>query len=225
MAGPRRELQPDTVKPGGVRAIVSPEVLAALLVGALAVVLIASQVVASPGTAPSAAPTASVGPSSSAAPSTATGSPSPGSGMSPLVRSSLEALLTVDQRLAGRVDELRQAIGERKPVAEDIATILRNINTDLATGTQAANQLQTAPQTAGLGGDLVAFYESVVARNAATLGTSIRVVDAYVAGGARVIKILDGLKPLDARIRVVLRDAGVQASPSVPGAPSVGPGG
>ena len=104
-------------------AIVSPESIASILVGILAVVVVAAQVVASPPTTASSSP--SPEPTASAAPA---------AGMPPLIGSSLATILIVNERLAVRAQALGQAIASKKPVADDIATILRLINTEMAVG-------------------------------------------------------------------------------------------
>jgi hypothetical protein len=188
--------------------IASPESVASMLVAFLAVVIVASQVVAAPVSEP--ARTASPGPSISASPApvaTASGS----SPLGPLVVSSLQTMLIIDERLAKASDDLAAAIAVKRPVAEDIATILRGINADMAAGTDAANRLIAEPRTAALGGALVAFYDKVAAQNAETLGKSLTVASAYVDGGAKVIRILAGLAALDKRIQAALDGAGAGA--------------
>jgi hypothetical protein len=196
-------------------AIVSPESVATLLVGILAVVLMATQVVASPTPAPSGSP--SPGP---------TASGSGASAFPPLIRSSIATLLIVNERLAHRADELGQVIAVEDPLAEDIAAILRGINTEITVGNEAANRLLTDPDTIRLGQDLMAFYETVASRNAETLGTSIRNTGAYVEGARAVIGLLDGLGPLNDRLRAALDGtaptpsiAPASPSPSIPASP------
>jgi len=188
--------------------LASPESVASMLVAFLAVVILASQVVAAPVSEP--ARTTSPGSSASASPAP-TASVSASSPLGPLVVSSLQTMLIIDERLATASNDLRKAIAVKKPVAEDIATILRGINSDMAAGTDAANRLLAEPRTAALGGALVAFYAKVAAQNADTLGKSITVVSAYVDGGGKVIKILAGLGALDKRIQAALDGAGAGA--------------
>jgi hypothetical protein len=184
-------------------SIASPESMASILAGIVAVVLISTQVIASPAGSPSGS--ASPGPMSSAAP-TAT--------FPPLIRSSLAAILIVNDRLATRADELSQAIAVADPVAEDIAAILRGINTEMAVGNEAANRLLALRETAELGDALLAFYASVAAANAVTLGTSIRNLGAYVDGARRVIEILEGVGALNVRVQAVLDQAVSSPQPS-----------
>ena len=196
-------------------AIVSPESVATLLVGILAVVLMATQVVASPTPAPGGSP--SPGPTTSG---------SGGAAFPPLIRSSIATLLIVNERLAHRADELGQVIAVADPLAEDIAAVLRGINTEITVGNEAANRLLTDRDTVRLGQDLMAFYETVATRNAETLGTSIRSTGAYVEGARAVIELLDGLGPLNDRLRAALDGsaptpsiAPASPSPSAPASP------
>ena len=192
-------------------AVLSPESVATILVGLLAVILVATQVVASPAPATTGSP--SPGPTTSAA-----AAPT----LPPIVRSSIATLLIVNERLAHRADELGQVIAAEDPLAEDIAAVLRGINTEITVGNEAANRLLTDPSTIDLGRDILAFYEAVAVRNAETLGTSIRNTAAYVEGAAAVIKILDGLEPLNERLRAALE--GGAPTPSVaPASPSQSP--
>lgn len=199
--------------------IASPESVASILVGLLAVVVVASQVIAAPVAEPSRGPSPEPTASSSPTPSA---SVSGASALGPLIVSSLQTMLIINQRLATASDDLAKAVAVRTPVAEDIAAILRRINSDMAAGTEAANRLLAEPMTAALGNALVAFYAKVAAQNALTLGTSIRVVSAYVSGGQKVIRILAGLGDLDKRIQAAL-DGAVEASPAAPGAASPSP--
>lgn len=185
-------------------AIVSPESIASVLVGVLAVVVMAAQVLASPATTPTGS--ASPEPTSSAMPAAA---------MPPLIGSSLATILIVNERLAARAQVLGQAIAAKKPIADDIATILRLINTEMAVGNEAADRLLTYPPTLSLGEALAAFYAKVAAQNAVTLGTSLNNVAAYVDGGRKVIRILAGLEALNERVRTALEGPPSEPSPSV----------
>jgi hypothetical protein len=200
------------VKPGRLSAIVSPEAIASILVAVIAVAIMANQVSAGPATTPG-SETSPV-PSSSASESAQPTFP-------PLIRSSLSTLLVVNQRLAEHADTLAKTIAVRAPAADDIAAILRSINTELEIGNQAANWLLTMPDTVALGQALGAFYDSVTARNADTLGNSLGNVSAYVQGAKGVIKILVGLGPLNERIQAALEGATRTPSPSIePASPS-----
>jgi hypothetical protein len=203
------------MKPGRLSAIVSPESIAAILVGLAAVALMASQVVAGPTTTPNGA---------SPEPSSPLSSISPGLAFPPLIRSSLSTLLVVNERLAVHADTLAKAIAAKAPLAEDIAATLRAINIEAEIGNQAANRLLTLTDTVALGQALGIFYDTVTARDTDTLGNSIGNVSAYVQGAARVIKVLDGLGPLNERIQAALAGAASAASPS-PGAASPSPSG
>jgi len=200
------------VKLGRLSAIVSPEAIASILVAVIAVAFMANQVFAGPATTPGSE--ASPEPSSSASESAQPTFP-------PLIRSSLSTLLVVNQRLAEHADTLAKTIAVRAPAADDIAAILRSINTETEIGNQAANWLLTMPDTVALGQALGAFYDTVTARNADTLGTSLGNVSAYIQGAKQVIKILVGLGPLNERIQAALEGAARTPSPSIgPASPS-----
>jgi hypothetical protein len=183
-----------------------------MLVAVLAVVLLATQVVKGPAEAPGGS--SSPGPALSSSP-TAKPSTSLGSALPPLIRSSLATALTVNEQLASRGNALAETIAVKKPVAEEIATILRRINTDMVTGTDAANNLLVLPETAELGDALLTFYGAVAAQNAKTLGASVRVVAPYLEGARNIIKLLGALEPLNAKLRSALADAGAEPLPPV----------
>lgn len=156
---------------------------------------------------------------------TVAASPSPT--MDPAIRNALATALIVNQSLARRAEVLRAAIDADSPVAGDIAAVLRLVNSDLTAGNEAADRLLLSEETAVLGTDLGEFYDAIRARNAETLGTTIRNVDAYVAGGQAVLDLLVGLTSLDDRIADALARRPV-ASPSpssaTPAPPTTVPG-
>ncbi len=195
---------------GGARVVASPESIAAVLVALLGVVLIATQALALQG--PQAVrPTPT--------PSTV-GSPSPT--MDPQIRNALVTALAVNQSLAARAAELDAAVASEEPVAADIAALLRNVNTDLTAGGEAANRLLLSDETAELGEDLLAFYRAVLARNNETLRTTIRNVAAYVEGASAVSAMLADLPILNDRITDALARRGA-ATPPASGPPSTPP--
>jgi hypothetical protein len=192
--------------------VTSPESIASILVAVLAVALVASQV----GVSASALPRGSASPGPTSSTSSASGAPE--ATFPPLIRSALESLLIVNARLGDDATALREAIAVRPPVAEDIAAILRRINTDMTVGYEAANRLLTQPETDELGLALIGFYDRVSGQIADTLGTSIRNVTAYVEGATKVIAILADLGPLNNRVRAAIEAATNAPSPSVPAA-------
>jgi hypothetical protein len=185
----------------------SPESIAAVLVAILGAVLIATQALALQGTE-SSAPT----PRPSAAPTAS-------ATMDPQVRNALVTALAVNQSLAATAAELDAAAAADPPLAPDIAALLRAVNSDLTAGDEAANRLVMADETAVLGEDLLRFYRAVLARNNETLGTTIRNVDAYVAGAVAISALLADLPALNDRITDALARRGA-ATPAPSGAPS-----
>lgn len=143
--------------------------------------------------------------------------------MDPVIRNALATALIVNQSLARRGDALEAAIGADPPVAADIAAVLRLVNADVTAGNDAADRLLLSDETAELATDLGEFYDAILARNAETLGTTIRNVDAYVAGGEAVLALLAGLPALDDRIADALARRGPAGSPT-PAPASVPPG-
>jgi hypothetical protein len=172
------------------RNLPSPEAIASILVALVAVVVVATSVLAGRGTVAT-TPSSSPGPTSNATPSPT---------MDPAIRNALATALAVNQSLAGRSEELAAAIAVKAPVAVDIADLLRLVNGDVNAGNDAADRLLLDDATADLGVDLDAFYGSVLTRNNETLGTTIRNTRAYVAGAQAVIDLLAGLPALNDRI-------------------------
>ena len=193
------------MKPGRLSAIVSPESIASILVGLIAVALVASQAVAGPATLNGASPE----------PSSPTSSVLPGPALPALIRSSLSTLLVVNDRLGVHSGTLTKAIAVRPPSADDIAATLRAINIEAEIGNRAANQLLTLPDTTALGQALGVFYDTLTARDADTLGNSIGNVSAYVQGAGRIIKFLEGVGPLNERVKAALAGPANGPSPSI----------
>jgi hypothetical protein len=195
------------------REAASPESIASVLVGLIAVALIATQALAGAGRPPAAGQSPSL-----------SLRPSPSPTMDAAVRNALATALIVNQSLAGRIADLRGAIEVEAPVAADIAAVLRMVNGDLTIGREAAGRLLLADETEALGRDLDAFYDAVAARTNETLGTSIRNTQAYVDGAAAVIELLAGLAPLDDRLADALaRRAPPTRSPAPTAIPSASP--
>ena len=187
------------------RGIVTPEWIAAALIGILAIAVLASSTVASPqAPAPSASASPTVRPSASSA-------------MDPVVRNALLTALTVNERLADRGVAL-EAILDGKPTGTNIAGILRIVNTDVLTGRAAADRLVGTSSTATLGQDLSTLYEELLTGNAATLGVSLQETAAYVARAKVLIERFADLPALDDRINDAL--TGGLPGPDVSGAPS-----
>jgi Carbohydrate binding domain len=190
-----------------IRDLGSPESIASALVGLLAVVLIATQALASMGGSNTPVPSSGPSVAPSALPT-----------MDPEIRAALATALIVNQSLASRALALESAIAVEAPLAPEIADHLRSVNTDLTAGKEAADRLVLGDDTAELGTDLGAFYDAVMKRNTETLQNSIRNVEAYVAGARAVIELLAALPALNERITDAL--AG-RSGPSV--APSASP--
>lgn len=200
------------MNPRLLRDVASPESIASVLVGLLAVVLIATQALAGRSD--------QTLPGQSSSPSTV---PSPSPTMDPAIRNALVTALIVNQSLAARAIALEGAIAVDAPQASDIAELLRPVNTDLTAGSEAADRLLLARETAVLGTDLGAFYDKVMARNRETLGTSLRNVGAYLEGAQAVIDLLGGLPPLNDRISDALARRSDATESSAPSAPTASP--
>ncbi len=205
--------------PTDLRTILTPERLAAVLIGVVAIVVLASQTVASPpAVVPSASATASIRPSASPT-------------MDPVVANALLSALVVDQRLAGLGTDL-EGLLDGDPSGSDIADILRPMNTVVLSGQTAAERLMGTATTAALGKDLAALYDDILSGNEETFGQSIRETKAYVDRAKALVKRFADLPALDHRIgdALVGRSSGTAASgapssapPSATGAPTATP--
>ncbi len=174
-----------------IRALLAPEWVAAVLIGVIAIAILASRTVASPpAVVPSASATASVRPTTSPT-------------MDPIVRNALLSALVVNQRLADQGSDLESVLGG-DPNGSDIADILRPMNTDVLTGQTAAERLIGSAATAALGKDLAALYDKIVTGNDATLGLSIQETKAYVDRARALVKRFADLPAIEDRIRDVL---------------------
>ena len=120
-----------------IRTLLTPEWVAAALIGVVAIAVLASRTVASPpAVVPSASVTASVRPTTSPT-------------MDPIVRNALLSALVVNKRLAGQGSDLESVL-DGDPVGSDIADILRPMNTDVLAGQPAAERLIGSAATAVL---------------------------------------------------------------------------
>lgn len=185
--------------------LASPESIAAMLVGLMAVVVMATQVVANSPSGDLARATASADASPSSAPT-----------MAPNIRLALETVLAVNRRLADREKELRTAASAKTPSARDIAEVLQAINAEIIIGKQAVEGLLSAPETAALGRDVGAYYDRIAELNGETLGTTIRNVRVYVVGATAALDLLAGLSPLSLRVTAALAGAHVAAATPTP---------
>ncbi len=161
--------------PTDLRKVVTPEWVAAGLVGVLLIAVLASGAVASPGI-----------PAASAS-ATPTVRPSASSTMDPVVRNALLTALVVNQRLADRGASL-EAVLKDDPSGSAIAAILRIVNTDVLTGQTAADRLMATSATARLGEDLATLYEDILTGNEATQGVSLQETATYVDRAEVLVK-------------------------------------
>ena len=205
MSGPLR---------GGVRALIGPEAIGALLAAVVLVGLATTGVLPALGGG---------GPGSSEPPPSASASAAPSvTGVDPTTRAALLAALAVNQRLTVQVEALQAAIDEEAPTGATIKPLLQSMSPDVTAGAAAAAPIARDPATAVLGGDLAAFYAEIDQRNEEAFDLSIQEGAALRAAAVDVVALLGQLPALDDRIADALegRPTGSGSVPSAAVSPS-----
>lgn len=196
-------------------ARLSPEIVAGLL---SALVLIGLFGVRPPSSSPGPA-----GPSATPRPSV---EPSPSDGLPAVVRSALETVVVVNQRLAASGQELEAELALASPRAPEIAVVFPPMSAQITGVGQAVSVLVADPITATLGSRLDAIYGTITDLIRAAQRASVQNSDAYVKAAKAVDAQVADLAPLTARARAILAGKIESPAPS-PGAstepPASGP--
>lgn len=193
---------------------ISPEIVAAVLSVAvvLAVVGVRPPTPTAPGPGGSATPVPAVRPTAS-------------EGLSPVVRSALETVVVINQRLAATGQNLELELVPANPGASEITVLLPRITAQITAVGQPVVVLVADPTTAGLGTDLVAAYGTLADLVRTALRESVQNGPAYVRAGRASAILIRKLEPLTARAQALL-DGRLESSSPVPtGSATPGPTG
>jgi hypothetical protein len=191
---------------------VSPEIVAGLLSVTVIAMLIG---IRGPGT-----PVAGPGPSESPRPSVA---PTPSDGLSSAVRSALQTVVLINQRLADAGRDLETELDRSQPRAPEIAVVLPRIVTQTTAIGQQVTVLVADPTTASLGAELVTRYATLADLVRAALRESVQNQAAYVEAAKTSARLIRELAPLTARAQALLRGASASPAPSRAPSPAASP--
>ncbi len=132
--------------------------------------------------------------------------------------SALRQTATLNARLAFAAQQLRAEIAAKALDTAAVATTLRAIASDAASGEGIAPRVGTWEAATALSADLGGFYRDARASARAGLAASLANEPAYRAAAAEMVGILDAIGALDAASRVLAAEAGTTLPPvDVPG--------
>ena len=180
---------------------ISPEVVAALLSAA---VILAVVGVRPPGGTPPEPP-------GSTAPSLR---PTASELLSPLVRSALETVVVVNQRLAATGVDLELELAREDPQASPIKVLLPRIAAQVAAVGQPVAVLIADPSTGGLGSDLAKAYAGLGDLVQQALRESVQNRAAYLEAGEAAAILVRKLESLTARAKALLAGRLESAKPA-----------
>ena len=142
----------------------------------------------------------------------ASSSLAPRASVNPL-RSEIEALLQIDERLIAARKELRTMLTQKALRGSDVAFAMRRINSALALGPERAARLSNDPSTREVGSQLEVLYASASATAGQALDLAIGSDEAYRQAAQEIVDLFVDLPPIDATLRGLLT-ASESAAPS-----------
>lgn len=191
---------------------ISPEVVA----GLLSVVVVLAVIGVQP---PSAAPP---GPGRSE-PTASSFRPTGSDERSPLVRSALETVVVINQRLSAAGDDLEQELARADPQASQVAVLLPRIAAHVVAVGQPVEVLVADPTTARLGSDLSKAYGTLEDLVRAALRQSVQDRAAYLQAAEAAAVLIKKLAPLTERAKALLAGRLESASPAATASATVAP--
>jgi len=189
--------------------------VALTLQGQLSTAQLAADVVPGAGQGAAAAPiTEPVGPAPAAtvAAPAASAAP-PATGIPPAAVWSLGQTAEINARIVGVTPVLASAIGAKDVDTAAVASALRAVVADTASGADLSSRLGAWPAASGLAADFGKFYAAVRAAALTGLAASMSNDAAYRSAAASMLGILGSVSALDARSRVLAQSAGVTLVP------------
>ena len=158
-------------------------------------------------------------------PAASSASLSPRASVNPL-RSEIEALLQIDERLTASRKELRTLLAQKTLRGSDVAFAMRRINSALALGPERAARLSNDPSTRAVGSQLEVLYASASTSAAHALDLAIGSDEAYRQAAQEIVDLFVDLPTIDATLRALLvASATVSAAPSPSASVAVTPSG
>ncbi|MFL5686796.1 MAG: hypothetical protein ACJ77D_12145 [Chloroflexota bacterium] len=127
----------------------------------------------------------------------------------PLAQSALNQAATVDAQLAAAAPVLRSALAAKTFDTYTVFQVLRSVSEEAVAGRQLAAHIGDWSGGTELGPSLAAYYSTLQESAGQGLDASIRNAPAYKAAAREMLKLLEGLGPVDAQLRSVAEGAGV----------------
>lgn len=137
----------------------------------------------------------------------------PGTGIPPAAVWSLGQTAEINARIVGVTPVLATAIGAKNVDTAAVASALRAVVADTASGADLSSRLGAWPAASGLAADFGQFYAAVRAAALTGLAASMSNDAAYRSAAASMLGILGSVSALDARSRVLAESAGVTLVP------------
>lgn len=192
------------------RTRLSPELIA----GLISVLLLAVVFIRVPARTTAAQPTPEE-PRASAA-------PTPVDGLGATIRSSLNAVVAVNEHLAGVRRDLQTELARKPPRVNQIRILLPQISQETTAAGGPVQAILGSPATASLGTQLEDAYGALNDLARTALGESVQNEPVYLKAASDAVKQIEALQPLTVRAGAILAGALRSAAPSGgPGASGV----
>ncbi len=128
----------------------------------------------------------------------------------------------VNDRLTRAAVDLTRALAVKRPLAAEIAPLLRKISAETQSGQQGAARIRAWPAAGKFPAEVIALYTAAADVAAEGLGAPLTDDAAYAAAGRRMTTTLKPLPAIDQATRDAAARAGVEM-PSPTPMPSVSP--
>jgi hypothetical protein len=115
----------------------------------------------------------------------------------------------LDARLSAQGAKLKALLKNKNAKGNDVARILRTLNSDATFGVDLAPAIAPWSDAAKLSYDLGSFYRAVRDSSLASLRASVSDDKAYRAAGKRMVTLLAKLPALDATAAALVTGAGL----------------
>ncbi len=137
----------------------------------------------------------------------------------PIARSALGQTAVLNNRLDEGAAALRASLKERDLDSAAVADTLRSLAADASFGEGLAPRLGTWKEATDVAVGLGALYSTVRGTAVDGLNASLSNDPAYRTAAQRMLVVLSGVEPLDARVRTLAAIVGVTMPPTSIGAP------
>jgi hypothetical protein len=132
----------------------------------------------------------------------------------------VQLLDALNGELVAGADALQRELARTTLRTADVASLIRQLNAKVAYGGDVVRQLGGALGADEPGGKLAALYEAIGASASDTLGASLNNAAAYRVGAGALVKLIDGIPPLQQALEDLLAAPPPSSSPSPSEAPA-----